>query len=84
MIQDETVKNLRIENEYFQKQLDTLRRDAENAKMREKEAREAFERESFAREALEKGQMQSNNQRVSSMERGRDLYNMTVSNSYEP
>ena len=45
-------KSLRIENEYFQKQLDTLRRDAENAKMREKEAREAFERESFAREAL--------------------------------
>lgn len=43
---------MRIENEYFQKQLETLRRDAETAKMREKEARDAFERESFAREAL--------------------------------
>ena len=57
LFQDDTVKNLRIENEYFQKQLETLRRDAETAKMREREAREAFERESFAREALQKEQI---------------------------
>ena len=75
---------MRNENEFFQKQLETLRRDAETAKMREKEAREAFERESFAREALQKEQMQRDTQRVSSMDRGRDLYSMTISNSYEP
>ena len=43
------MKNLRIENEYFQRQLDTLRQDAETAKQRE---REAVQRETISRDTL--------------------------------
>ena len=40
---------MRIENEYFQRQLDTLRQDAETAKQRE---REAVQRETISRDTL--------------------------------
>ena len=43
------MKNLRIENEYFQRQLDTFRQDAETAKQRE---REAVQRETISRDTL--------------------------------
>ena len=81
---------MRIENEYFQRQLDTLRQDAETAKQRE---REAVQRETISRDTLaleresfmqREQQMQRELQRPYSHGRSEKEYNMTLSNSYEP